>query len=60
MLYGMSEHLMIMHEVQKARLADLARKAGTQPGERHGVIRHDEYVRKVRAHRGAMSKSSKP
>jgi hypothetical protein len=25
-LYGMSEYLMIMHELEKVRLADLARK----------------------------------
>jgi hypothetical protein len=41
-LYGMSEYLMVMQEFQKARLADRTRKAEAEPGERHGMIRHEE------------------
>lgn len=48
-LYGISEYLMVMHEVQKARLADQARKARAEPGGRQGVIRHDGIVPKVKA-----------
>ena len=46
-MYGMSEYLMFMHEIQRARLADQARRA--EPGERHGGDRHDGIVPKIRA-----------
>jgi hypothetical protein len=45
-MYGISEYLMVMHEVQKARLADQAR---AEPGGRQGVIRHDGIVPEVKA-----------
>ena len=51
-MFGMSEYLMIMHEVQRARLADQARRDGAEPGERHGKIRHDGIVPKIKARLG--------
>ena len=51
-MYGMSEYLMVMHEVQRARLADQARKAGAEPGERHGRIRHEGIVSEIKARLG--------
>jgi len=56
-LYGMSEYLMLMHEVQKARLADLARKAGTEPGEIYGVIRHEARIPEVKARFGLAARN---
>jgi hypothetical protein len=51
-VYGMSEYLMIMHEVQRARLADQARKAGAESVERYGMIRRNEIVSEVKARFG--------
>jgi hypothetical protein len=51
-MYGISEYLMVMHEVQRARLADLARKAEAEPGERHGRIRHEGIVSEIKARLG--------
>lgn len=47
-MFGISEYLMAMHEFQRARLADQARKAGAEPGGRYGVIRHDGTVPRAR------------
>ena len=51
-MYGISEYLMVMHEVQKARMADRSWEVGAQPGERDGVIRHDKRVPEVKARFG--------
>ena len=53
----MSEYLMIMHELQRARLADQERKAETEPGERYGMIRHDERIPGVRARFGLEARN---
>jgi hypothetical protein len=55
-LYGMSEYLMIMHEVQRARLADEARRAGDEPGESHQAVRHDGIVPKIKARFGRKAR----
>jgi hypothetical protein len=55
-LYGMSEYLMIMHEVQRARLADQARRAGAEPGERHEAVRNDGIVPKIKARFGRKAR----
>jgi len=57
-LYGISEYLMVMHEIQKARLADQARKARTEPGGRQGAIRHDEIDPEVKARNEVASKGA--
>lgn len=51
-MYGMSEYLMLMHEVQKARMADRARKAEVEADERYGMIRHSERVPRVKVRSG--------
>ena len=47
-MYGMSEYLLIMHEVQRARLADQVQKVEIEPVERYGVIRRNEIVPEVK------------
>jgi hypothetical protein len=56
-LYGMSEYLMLMHEVQKARLADLARKVETEPGEIYEVIRHEPRIPEAKARFGLEARN---
>jgi hypothetical protein len=48
----MSEYLLIMHEVQRARLADQVQKVEIEPVERYGVIRRNEIVPEVKARFG--------
>ena len=53
-MYGMSEYLMLMHEIQRARLADQARKA--EAGVCHGEVRHGGIVPKIKARFGRKAR----
>ncbi len=56
-MYGMGEYLMVMHEFQKVRLADRTRKARAEPGERHGVIRHEAHIPEIEARFGLEARN---
>lgn len=38
-MYGMGEYLMVLHEFHEARMADQARKARSESGERNPEIK---------------------
>ncbi len=53
----MNEYLMVMHEIQKARMADGAERAGADPGERYGGIRQNDRFAKIKARFGLKARN---